>query len=269
MSTDQAWKEWGEKDPYFGVITDPKFRRSELTDDAIADFFVSGEHHVEYVYQMIRTYIDPHFAFTSALDFGCGVGRIAIPLATRATRVVGIDIAEGMLAEARKNAETKALTNVDWQLGDETLSRLGEEKFALVHSFIVLQHIPVVRGVQMFQQLLSRLAPGGIGAVHFTYAKAYMDDALGMPAAMNADITALRELNNPPSVATTAIRKVIETAASLNEEPPKSDPEMLMNSYPINPILYCLQRAKVQRFHVEFTDHGGELGLFVFWRMPT
>ena len=40
MSTDRAWNEWGEKDPYFGVLTDDKFRRRNLTDEAKA--FVTG-----------------------------------------------------------------------------------------------------------------------------------------------------------------------------------------------------------------------------------
>ena len=42
MSTDTAWEEWGRRDPYFGVITDPKFRRSKMNEEAEARIFRIG-----------------------------------------------------------------------------------------------------------------------------------------------------------------------------------------------------------------------------------
>jgi hypothetical protein len=42
MSTDSVWEEWGLRDPHFGVITDPKFRRSSMTDDTNRELFESA-----------------------------------------------------------------------------------------------------------------------------------------------------------------------------------------------------------------------------------
>ncbi len=43
---------------------------------------------------------------------------------------------------------------------------------------------------------------------------------------------------------------------------------MQMNPYNLREILFCLQRFGVQRFYAEFTDHGGELGVFLFFQKP-
>ena len=76
---------------------------------------------------------------------GCGVGRVTQGLALHFDNVVGVDVAPGMLAEARRNAQIDGLTNVDYH------SSLDPERFAprsydFVHSYIVLQHIPVEIG---------------------------------------------------------------------------------------------------------------------------
>ena len=47
-----------------------------------------------------------------------------------------------------------------------------------------------------------------------------------------------------------------------------TDPEIQMNVYNINPILFAMQSAGVREFYTDFTDHGGELGIFLFFKMP-
>ncbi|MFW5748760.1 MAG: class I SAM-dependent methyltransferase [Chloroflexota bacterium] len=54
------------------------------------------------------------------LDMGCGTGRHAIELARRGCRVTGVDISEGMLAEARRTAEAAGVTGVTFQQADAT-----------------------------------------------------------------------------------------------------------------------------------------------------
>ncbi len=53
------------------------------------------------------------------LDMGCGTGRHAVELACRGYRVTGVDIAAGMLAEARKAADRAGVT-VSWIEADAT-----------------------------------------------------------------------------------------------------------------------------------------------------
>ena len=43
---------------------------------------------------------------------------------------------------------------------------------------------------------------------------------------------------------------------------------MQMNPYNVTEMLFIMQSAGILRFQTEFTDHGGELGLFVFFQKP-
>jgi tRNA/tmRNA/rRNA uracil-C5-methylase (TrmA/RlmC/RlmD family) len=87
-NTDDAWEKFGKTDPYYGVLSHERIRLSKFAEDSRADFFLSGEEHVKLLFQTIREHVDPDFSPELALDFGCGVGRIAIPLARRVTKIM-------------------------------------------------------------------------------------------------------------------------------------------------------------------------------------
>ena len=246
LSTDHAWEEWGRRDPYFGVITDPRLRSSEITELSKREFFESGSNHVNYVMQTIQRIIDTDFAPRTVLDFGCGVGRTLIPFAKIAQQVVGADVSASMLQEARRNCDAQQLTNVNLIVTDDSVSSMAE-KFDLVHSFIVFQHIPPARGRLIFRNLLDRIAPAGVAAIHVLYSKIQYADTFGIA---------------PVSISSAAPRQPVpQPVQSVN-------PEMQMNPYLMNELFFFMQGKGVQRFHSEFSDHGGELGLFIFFQMP-
>jgi SAM-dependent methyltransferase len=242
FDTDVAWEQWGRRDPYFGVITNPKFRRQELTDDGKQEFFESGRLHVDYLLDVIRKHLDPAFAPRSILDFGCGVGRTLPAFCQIAEEVIGLDVSPSMLNEAERNCRARGLQNVRLLSSDDALSATAET-FDLIHSCIVFQHIPIPRGRLIFQRLLSRLSPRGIGAFQFLYSKARYAENFGIsPAPQPVG----NEKRPAPS--------------------PGADPEMQMNPYNMNEILFLIQAAGTRRLYADFTDHGGELGLFIFFQ---
>jgi SAM-dependent methyltransferase len=243
MSTDAAWEEWGRRDPYFGVITNPKFRNVAIDENAKREFFASGEYHVHGVLSTIRKHIDPGFAPRTVLDFGCGVGRLLIPFAKIAEDVVGLDVSPSMLQQATRNCEEQQVHNVRLFESDDALSTLSGS-FDLIHSCIVFQHIPVERGRALFAKLLQHLGTGGIGAIQLTYSKASFAPTYGL---------APSEL---PHVGSSNPRAAADT-----------DPLMQMNPYNLNEILFLMQRHGVLQFHAEYTDHGGELGVFLFFQV--
>ena len=270
MSTDIEWERWGSQDPYFGVLTNPRFRKEGLTPEAKQEFFASGFAHVDYVVSACRRYIDEAFAPLRVLDFGCGVGRLLIPFAGFASEVVGIDVAPSMLKEARKNCAERGFGNVALVLSDDTLSAV-EGQFDLVHSCIVLQHIEVARGRAIFARLVDKVRGGGCGAIHVTFGWDVHAATFGLPPEP--------PLAPPPpagalSQAKATVKRLLEPLG-LQQKPAvvlvevsSPDPEMQMNYYNLSELMFIMQRAGVHRVHTEFTDHGGALGAFLFFQKP-
>ena len=80
---EREWEKFGRKDPYFGVLSQEKFRATRIDAAARAEFFETGERHVATCFETIRRCLAPSFAPRRTLDFGCGVGRLVIPFARR------------------------------------------------------------------------------------------------------------------------------------------------------------------------------------------
>ncbi len=260
MSTDRDWEDWGARDPYYGVLTHPRFRTATLTPEAREEFFHSGRVHAEHVINTVRTHIDPAFAPQRILDFGCGVGRVLIPFAHMAGEAVGMDISPSMLAEAGRNAEAQGVNNLRLLLSDDKLSALQGD-FDLVHSCIVLQHVEIPRGRELFRQLVQRIRPGGMGALQVTFAWDYHDTTFGQPplAPSPAAQGSLDRLK-------TRLRGLFSPAAQPPEFAIRKDPEMQMNFYNLSELLYLMQKAGARSLHTDVTNHDGALGVFMFFR---
>lgn len=157
-STDQVWKAFGKDEPYFGVLSYDKYSRERLSSSALEEFFQSGEDALAALMSSIgRQVIE--IRRDRALDFGCGVGRLTIPLAKRCSETIGVDVSEGMLAECRKNLAQRHVNNV-------LLShQIPDLKFDLIHSALVFQHINRVRGHNLILDCWSKVAVGGLLAV--------------------------------------------------------------------------------------------------------
>ena len=156
--TDEVWRAYGRDDPYYGVLSYKEFSRENLSAESLANFFQSGETDI----RKLLSSIDQSgitLRMGRALDFGCGVGRLLIPLAYRFKEVVGVDVSEGMLAEATKNVAQRQLTNV------MLTGQIPNLEFDLVHSALVFQHIDAVRGTNIILDCWSRISSGGLLAV--------------------------------------------------------------------------------------------------------
>jgi SAM-dependent methyltransferase len=238
QGTDKAWKYYGENDPYYGVLTQPDFKSDRLTDEGKAQFFESGKRYIDLMLSVVRQHLEPTFAPTRALDFGCGVGRLALPLAAVCESVVGVDVSEAMLAEARKNAERLGRANATFVVGDDALSQV-EGTFDLLNSLIVFQHIPPARGEVILQQLIDRLRDGGVGALQFTYGF-----ETGVSRARTMLVQAYKTV------------PYLWNARNLLKGAPFQEPMMQMNAYDLNRLMRILQENGCHLVHVRFTETG-------------
>ncbi|MGI9201714.1 MAG: class I SAM-dependent methyltransferase [Woeseiaceae bacterium] len=168
MGTDRDWDKWGASDPYFGVLSADEYRSDNLDEQKLAKFFRSGSDYIGNVMTEIRSHLDASFEPKASLDFGCGVGRLVIPLAGISDSVTGVDVSDHMLEETRANCDQRGLENVSLVKSDDELSQL-HGSFNLIHSCIVLQHIQTRRGMKIIESLLDHLAPGGVMAIQFYY----------------------------------------------------------------------------------------------------
>src|SRR5271156_473309 len=123
-NTDDHWKQWGEQDPYFAVLSEKKFRRENFEVNR-QEFFESGAEYVSGIVAMaVRCFGQPNNE--SALDFGSGVGRVTIPLAQHFKKVIGVEISDAMIGEAKQNCLRFAAKNIDFAKSDDQLSRLSQ-----------------------------------------------------------------------------------------------------------------------------------------------
>jgi SAM-dependent methyltransferase len=164
--SDRAWERMGAVEPYYGVKPERGYLRNNLDATARAEFFRTGEDQLEEALRIVRERFDVNFNPTRALDYGCGVGRVLIPLARRARQVVGCDVSSSMLDESRANCERSGVSNVCFVRADDRLSAVSGS-FDFIFSDAVFQHIHPQRVDQIFSALLDRLDAGGICAAGF------------------------------------------------------------------------------------------------------
>jgi 2-polyprenyl-3-methyl-5-hydroxy-6-metoxy-1,4-benzoquinol methylase len=129
-------------------------------------FFDGARPQIESLAARIQAHTGGTLDSRRVLDYGCGVGRMALPLAERCQHVYGLDVSPAVLREADDIAKRMELTNVEWM----DAGRLAELSgcYDLVLSFFVFQHIPSRKGERIFAELVDGLRPGGVGAIHVT-----------------------------------------------------------------------------------------------------
>lgn len=164
--TDSDWKRWGTNSPYYGVLSLDRFRPENLDDEAMESFFASGEVHVNSVFSQIESMIGESFRPRSSLDFGCGVGRLSIPIAKRSGHTIAVDVSQAMLEETARNCAARHIDNIEFAISTDALSGIPAE-IDFVHSFIVLQHIAAQRGQHIIAGLARRVSQDGFLALQF------------------------------------------------------------------------------------------------------
>lgn len=233
LSTDKAWEKFGRDEPYFGVLAEERFGSGKINENR-DDFFASGRAVVARIFKRFEESFG-RLPTGIALDHGCGVGRLTIPLAAKYSSVVGIDVSPSMLAEARSNAGLFGIANVSFKLADDRLSN-APGPFDFVNSYMVLQHIPVRRGLIIIENLLNRLKPGGGIHLHLSI----RTDRLRSRALWWAS-------HHIPGV------KIWQNVFAGR---PWNAPAMQMNGYPISKVIQLLASYGIAELSLVSEPHG-------------
>lgn len=244
IDSDRAWRRWSETEPYYGVLAEERYRQESFTDHSEA-FWATGPAYLTERMDAAERYFGA-FARRRALDFGCGVGRLSLPMAQSFETVLGLDVAPAMLAQAQRKADEAGLANLRFALSDDALGA-ADGRFDLVMSCIVLQHIPLRRGMAILHRLLDLVELGGIAALQLCV------DRRDTPA------QAMRYW----------VQRHVPGAHALFNRArglPASEPLMQMNAYSLDQVLPLAASLGFGHSFVEIALHGKFLGAQLLMR---
>jgi SAM-dependent methyltransferase len=136
-----------------------------------------------------------------ALEIGCGIGRLMVPLCSRVRFVVGTDVSSGMISAATRRLDGLSNTSVQLTTG-QNLCEFGSGSMDLVYSvdtfpYLVLSGPALVE--RHFREVRRVLRPGG-DFVLFNYAYGRSrEDANGevLALAQGAELQVIRADESP------------------------------------------------------------------------
>ena len=154
----RGWEDLGQVDPFWAVLTEPARRHGRWEP---GQFFATGEAEIAALMKQADELHLPQER-KLALDFRCGIGRVARALASRFENYVGVDISQAMIAQAQQwNSDCsrcRFILNTT-----EDLRSFDDGSVDLVHAGRVLQHLPsetIVHGY--ISEFVRILKPGGL-----------------------------------------------------------------------------------------------------------
>lgn len=244
MNSNVHWEKWGKNNPYYGVLSSDLYAIENLTEENYEHFFKTGDEHLNFILNVIKEKFGINNKFENALDFGCGVGRITIPLAQRYDRVVAVDVSMSMLKELEDNCKKRGIENVEPEISGNGLSKISGT-FDFIHSHIVFQHINPSLGFDIVLGLLNKLRTDGTAALHFTYYR---------------DVSMLRKFSCWLQSKSLLVCKIV----NIIKKRDLNTPHMEMNDYNLNKLFSLIQNNNFKNAYVHFTNDQGHFGLILF-----
>ncbi|HUZ42948.1 MAG TPA: class I SAM-dependent methyltransferase [Acidimicrobiales bacterium] len=124
-------------------------------------FFETGRRIVAEAMDEAPPTVTPPAGHQLAVEIGSGLGRVCAALAERFDRVIGIDVADGMVSRARQLVDRP---DVSFEVGDGmSLQPVPDASADLVLSFTVFQHVLRPSVIEGYLADAARvLRPGGL-----------------------------------------------------------------------------------------------------------
>jgi SAM-dependent methyltransferase len=139
------WNELASLDALWAIHSRRDKKYSRWT---IEEFLQTGQVEVDGIMSHAARLGRPRVRET-ALDFGCGVGRLSRHLTKYFQHVHGLDISERMVTMGR--AINKDVRNLELTVNlDSDLRSFPTESFDMVCSIIVLQHLPDAASIERY-----------------------------------------------------------------------------------------------------------------------
>ena len=156
------WEGFACDDPMWAILTVPEQRGSWDHET----FLVSGDHAVAELLEQAQN-LGIAIRRGRALDFGCGLGRLTLPLGGRFDVAVGVDVAKGMVERARDLAVDQDNVSYVWN-PEPHLCCFESGSFDFICSLMTLQHVPPEVAFTYVAEFVRLLAPEGVAVFQAT-----------------------------------------------------------------------------------------------------
>lgn len=159
--TDEQWERFAREDAEYYVLTGVSRGRRA---DTRSEFFESGRKQAERLLEDCKPYLNGR---DLAIEIGCGVGRVALPLSRQFARLIAVDVSPTMLSKLEENAARDvAAGHIESMLADQAWD--DPNTADLVYSVLVFQHIERYEEIASYVGRISRaLRPAAIGYLQF------------------------------------------------------------------------------------------------------
>jgi len=241
------WETFVEREPYFAVLSSPKYLRKNFNTTSEREFFQSGETFVEWALRIIEQRLVPQFSPASILEYGCGVGRLAIPFARRPGSITAVDLSPTMLAVATGEAGKRGTSHIHFQTVAEF--RTQDRLFDLVNCYSVFQRMRPDRGLVLLGELIERIGPGGVGIFHFPY-----------QITSSRMVRATRWMRR----AVPGVNRLVNVARGAHSD----DPLIPAHAYDLDTVLRTFAERSIQTTYVLFEEQPGFAAAVFFVQMP-
>ncbi len=168
--TAHYWRNEASRDNeiYYSVVSSTA-NKNVLTDEERQAFLQSGKDFIERCRRIIAPHINADISNLTALDFGCGVGRLALNAARHFAKVYAVDFSSRHLRELGRNQDDmfpEAHARVETVLIERWNDVASLPKVEVVYSLIVLQHNTPPMIAYLLRNLLYALKVDGVAAIH-------------------------------------------------------------------------------------------------------
>jgi cyclopropane fatty-acyl-phospholipid synthase-like methyltransferase len=163
-SMPDRWDEFARVDAHRYICTG-------VGPDDSRKFWASGEQTIET--ELLPLVHEFRLEVGVALEIGCGVGRLLLPLARHFATAVGVDVSGEMILRARRNSADLGIRNIEWILASEPNAVLQQRsglagKVDLLYSLLVFQHIEQADLIDSYMGTIAELLAGsGVAYLHF------------------------------------------------------------------------------------------------------
>ena len=151
------WEENAQLDPLWAICSAPGTQTNRWD---IKEFFETGREQIHQVFYLLKQK-GISLKYETALDFGCGVGRLTQAMAATFQCCYGVDISHKMIEFARQFNQFGERCQFVVNKHDH-LQMFSENTFDFIYTFIVLQHMPPELMQKYLREFGRILNAGGI-----------------------------------------------------------------------------------------------------------